>query len=224
MSKFTKFIKGNIPWNKGISLSEEHKHNLSISHLGKKMPNRKRISAEDRLKLSIAHKGQKPWNTGKAGTYKLSEKHKLAIKNSLKNVKKPKDFRQRCINGARNRKRPIPVSDEHRKHNREAQIRYREKMGFKRQIIGKYETPVLDNLEKCFGYIILRQYKVAGYFLDGYCPGLNLAIEVDEPYHKNEEQLTKDIYREIQIKKEMSCQFLRIDVDNRGGYDSRDYS
>ena len=95
---------------------------------------------------------------------------------------------------------------------RESYIKYIEnqsnKIFFPR--IGKNETYILDNLEECFGYTILRQYKIAGYFIDGYCPALRLAIEIDESRHNEPEQLQKDIYREEQIKNELGCSFLRI--------------
>jgi len=76
--------------------------------------------------------------------------------------------------------------------------------------VSKYETPLLDNLEKCFGYTILRQHKVAGYFLDGYCPMLRLAIEVDEPHHKY--SIEQDNEKQRIIEKEIGCTFLRIKV------------
>jgi len=82
--------------------------------------------------------------------------------------------------------------------------------------IGKYETRILDNLEYCFGYPILRQYRVIGYFLDGFCPMLNLAIEVDELFHKEGAQLKKDMVRESNIKNELNCLFLRININKRG--------
>jgi very-short-patch-repair endonuclease len=203
-------------WNKGIPWSEEHKKKLRSAHLGKKMPNRKLISLEDRKKLSLAHKGQKPWNTGKGGTYKLSDETKSKMIISAKNRKLPEDFRQRCMEGARNRKSPSFITDEHRRKNREAQIAYRSKMGFQKRVIGKDETYVLDKIENTIGFKILRQYHVAGYFLDGYCPALNLAIEVDETYHNKKEQLRKDNYREQQIKNELNCGFLRIPLYMRG--------
>lgn len=56
----------------------------------------------------------------------------------------------------------------------------------------------------------IRQYRVAGYFLDGYCPALNLAIEVDEPYHKTKEMLDKDAVRQKNIEAELECKFLRL--------------
>ena len=65
--------------------------------------------------------------------------------------------------------------------------------------IGKYETTILDYLEEIWNYTILRQYRVAGYFVDGYCPMLNLAIEIDETFHNN--QIDKDQLRQENIKK-----------------------
>ncbi len=76
--------------------------------------------------------------------------------------------------------------------------------------IGRDETHILDTLEECFGYKIIRQHKVAGYFLDGYCPMLNLAIEVDEPWHQI--YYEKDACREKEIKEHMNCSFLRINT------------
>ena len=74
--------------------------------------------------------------------------------------------------------------------------------------IGKNELQFLNILENNLGYKILRQYSVEGYFLDGYIPELNLAIEVDEDYHKK--QIEKDIKRENIIKDKLNCEFIRI--------------
>lgn len=52
--KMSKAQKGKIPWNKGVSLSEEMKQKLLKSHLGKK------LSEETRMKMSAARKGRKP--------------------------------------------------------------------------------------------------------------------------------------------------------------------
>jgi len=105
-------------------------------------------------------------------------------------------------------------SDDTRLKLRNAQIKNVERQFFDGMplmpCIGKQEKPILDTLEKTFGYTILRQHKVNGYFLDGYCPALNLAIEIDEPRHK--EKLQQDKYREQQIKNEIGCSFLRLDV------------
>ncbi len=80
--------------------------------------------------------------------------------------------------------------------------------------IGKYETEILDILENCFGYKIIRQYTTLRYFLDGYCPILNLAIEVDGRRHfDNKGNLkTSDVIRQKEIEEKLGCQFLRIKV------------
>jgi len=78
--------------------------------------------------------------------------------------------------------------------------------------IGKHEKEILDELAKKIGYDILRQHPVLGYWLDGYVPELNLAIEVDEKYHKN--QIAKDKERQNIIKKELNCSFIRIPLYN----------
>jgi hypothetical protein len=77
--------------------------------------------------------------------------------------------------------------------------------------IGKQEKPIIDFLEKeCLGYPVIRQYFIGGYWLDGYCPTLNLAIEIDEFHcHKNK---AKDLLRENFIKEQLNCKFLRIEV------------
>jgi len=98
----------------------------------------------------------------------------------------------------------------------------REKLRIKRQKdilkehstmqIGKNETKLLNKLEKLFKLKIQRQYSINGYWLDGYIPELNLAIEIDECYHYNEHGVLhkKDIERENNIKKKLNCKFLRI--------------
>ena len=78
--------------------------------------------------------------------------------------------------------------------------------------IGMFEEVVLENIEKCLGYKILPQYKIAGYYLDGYCPTLKLGIEVDEPHHNNNCRLEREVNRENIIRNMLGCQFLRIDV------------
>ena len=78
--------------------------------------------------------------------------------------------------------------------------------------IGKNETQILDRIEIQRNIKIIRQYKVIGYFLDGYCKELNIAFEIDETahfdIHSNLRQ--KDIERQKEIEKELGCEFIRI--------------
>lgn len=74
------FCKGHIPWNKGVPMKLEAKLHLSEKNKGKKksIPNtefqrqnasrvhkNKIVSIETRLKSSLSHKGNVPWNKGK---------------------------------------------------------------------------------------------------------------------------------------------------------------
>ena len=90
----------------------------------------------------------------------------------------------------------------------------------RKAIIGFYETKILDTLENILNYKILRQYRIMNYYIDGYCPTLNLAIEIDGPSHGTKGLLKEDIIRQQKIENKLRCQFLRIDVP-RGDYYSR---
>lgn len=82
--------------------------------------------------------------------------------------------------------------------------------------ISTKEKYILDILEKCLTYKIIPQYTVNGYFIDGYCPALNLAIEIDEPTHYIDNNIIdgvlkeKDIIRQKEIEDKLHCKFLRI--------------
>ena len=78
--------------------------------------------------------------------------------------------------------------------------------------IGHNEKQILDKLELELGYKIIRQYPICGYFIDGYIPELNLAIEIDESYHLRRKQ--KDKQRQKEIEKELNCKFIRFEDKN----------
>lgn len=56
------------------------------------------------------------------------------------------------------------------------------------------------------------------FFIDLYYHQINLAIEIDEPFHK--EQIKKDKERQIKIIKTLGCQVFRIDV-LKGDYEKQ---
>jgi len=78
--------------------------------------------------------------------------------------------------------------------------------------LGKQEKQILDKIEKEIGLKILRQKRVVKYFLDGYIPEINVAIEIDENYHfdGNNNLRDCDAQRQNFIENELGCQFIRV--------------
>ncbi len=188
----THFKKGMIAWNKGtkgIMKSNETSfkkgEHRSVKTEFKKAIKRGPLSEETKRKISIANIGKK---TTFAQRKKNSEAHK--------GIKR------------------LPFTEETKKRMRISTIKRIERQKFNDlplyPSIGKYEKTIIDNLERIFGYKIIRQKRVAEYFIDGYCPMLNLAIEIDESYHKN--KIEKDLQREQNIINEMDCSFLRLEA------------
>lgn len=169
---------------KGKKLSEETKRKISES--SKKRP----------FNPKFTTKGMIPWNKGKKLKF-FSDEHRRKM--------------SRAAKGSQNWKKRINYkhSEETKKKMRLAAIKYIEKKcGGCRPNLGNNEKQILDELEIKLGYRIIRQYKVGGYYLDGYIPEINLAIEVDEKYHKK--RIEKDVGREEFIKAKLGCEFLRI--------------
>ena len=74
----------------------------------------------------------------------------------------------------------------------------------------KIETETLYNIRKCFrDEEMISQYKVNKYFIDLYFPEYKLAIECDETQHNVITNKLKDIEREIIIKNNLDCTFIR---------------
>jgi len=84
-------------------------------------------------------------------------------------------------------------------------------------MIGKNEKEILDDIEEKQNIKIERHYEICGFIVDGYCKELNIAFEVDESYHKYQKE--KDKKREEIIKKELNCDFIRINDYGDGKYD-----
>lgn len=76
--------------------------------------------------------------------------------------------------------------------------------------IGKNETQILDRIEIQESIKIIRQYKVIGYFVDGYCKESNVVYEIDESSHNSQKVKVKDLLRQKEIEKELGCKFIRI--------------
>ena len=176
---------------KGVKFSEEHKIKIGNANRGKiRTPEQCKVNSE-------VHKGLA------CHTIPHTEESKKLISEKLKG-KTPWNKGEKLG----------PLSDVHKQKLRESRIKYVEIVRLNGQplypCIGKNETYMLNELEKLYGYNIIRQYTIEGYFIDGYIPELNLAIEIDEKYHNSGKQLEKDKYREEEIKKCLNCDFLRI--------------
>jgi len=199
---------------KGRTISWKDK--ISKSHLGKK------LSKEHKQKISESCLGKK-----------LSEEHKQKISDSLKNHTISEETKEKICLGnkgvirSEEFKKHLSIINTGKHHTMETRksirltmlnnIRKRLKKGEKLYPgIGFYETGILDNLEKCFNYPITRQFEIDGYFIDGYCEPLRLAIEIDEKYHNEEKQKIKDLERQNYIQQQLRCSFLRIPISDGG--------
>jgi len=65
---------------------------------------------------------------------------------------------------------------------------------------------ILDSFN---GEKMMQQYKVKQYFIDLYFPEYKLALECDEKQHNVKNNIEKDIIREIYIKDNLDCTFIR---------------
>lgn len=175
-----------------------HRQRISSTLMGHVSP-KKGIPISDEQKNQIRETLKRKYDEGKLISWMKGKKHTEETKEIIKEK----------------RKKQI-ITKQHKKKLSRAAIKNLEDFKFNGfrllPTIGKHEQYILDDLEKCLNYPILRQYRVGRYIIDGYCAALNLAIEVDEKYHQKPEQLKKDKEREQSIIKNVGCKFLRLDV------------
>ena len=181
---------------------------LSSIHKGKP------LSEEHRKKLSKAHKQyfiEHPEVRERIRREKIGRHPSIITRQklSIALTGKPESVRTRQKISRANKGKHR--SEEAKERIRKGVIKYiREYRGGLAVNIGKHEKQILDALEVELGYRIIRQYEVGGYFLDGYIPEINLAIEVDEKFHTTPRHKKKDAEREEFIKQKLGCRFLRI--------------
>jgi len=207
MEKFQR-IKTETGWK----LSEKEIKYLREINLGNKNPifgksawnkdlTKKDNSSLRKLSLSI----KESWIRPGARELKI-----LAVTNALA---KP-EIRKRYLEGIKNSQSPGMTGKHHsiitKRLIRKLHIkRIKENNIYIYPMLGKHEKQILDELELFLNNKIIRQYEVCGYFLDGYCQELNLAIEVDEYHHKM--IMHKDKLRQQEIMDELNCSFIRIE-------------
>jgi len=152
---------------------------------------------EEKRKQSEAHKGKK--NT---------EEHNRNISKALTGV----PLSKKHLESIKKYHKKTPPSKEQKRKQREARIKYIEKTGRCHPALGKNEKQILDEIELLFQMSIERDFRIIGYFPDGYIRELNLIIEIDEPWHYNCDGTyrKRDIKRQKNIEEELGCTFLRI--------------
>ena len=180
--------KGQTAWNKGLTMKEMIQIVPNYANVGFQKGHSFFGDKKDLGKRFLNENGD-VWNKGKKG---LQRKNKTTFK--IGNI--PHNT-------------GTPWSEEVKDKIRITYSNYIENSckGYN-SVLGKHENQILDELEKSEKIKIIRQYKICGYFIDGYCKKLNIAFEIDEPYHKH--QTKKDIIRELKIKNELNCNFIRI--------------
>lgn len=176
---------GSTPWNKDKKIDKNTYPNFG--HNKKHSEETKKIIKEKRKLQIFTEETRKKMSLASLGK-KKSKKHAENISKSKKGVSKSVEAKIKM---------------------RESAFNYTKKTkGIMFPRIGRNEKDILDKKEVELGYRIIRQYKCGGYYLDGYIPELNWAIEVDEYYHKNRKE--KDTAREEFIKQKLGCEFIRI--------------
>ena len=132
-------------------------------------------------------------------TKKLLKKYGKLSKNDFKHIMKIEDF---CSDGVIR-----DLFGTYEKFSNECCFSFRKIP--KNMLLGKNEKKILDYVEQKKNIILLRQYNVDKYWVDGYDKKNNIVYEVDEPEHIS--RIKKDKIRECKIKKILNCKFVRID-------------
>ncbi len=185
----------------GRKLTTEHKKNIGLGHIGKvsvlKNKTYEQLYGKDKAniiqkKISVSNKkvihtdtwNKKVSNNLKGNIWSIERRVNQSKAQILRfsKIKHPMTGKKRLdIVGDKNPNKRPEVKEKKRKTRLKQILKY----GGSLQL-GRNEKYILDELEKLFKLRIIRQHQVIGYVLDGYIPELNLAIEVDEPYHQKQ--------------------------------------
>jgi len=94
--KMRESMKGRVPWNKGIPMTEEQKEKLRKARTGCK------ASEEAKENMSKSHKGKEPWNKGLTGIFSEEILEKMSKDRTGKPIH-TEEFKRKL--GERNRER-----------------------------------------------------------------------------------------------------------------------
>jgi len=217
-------VKASAQKRTGMTRSEETKNKISISTKGKTWDEKYGKERADELRVNVVklHTGKKRTDKtrknismAKSGENctpetrrKMRDSH-TGKKQSIETIKK----RSLALKGKASWNKGKKYPPETRKKQRISRIEYIEKTkGPMYPTIGMLEKQIIDEIERVFGCVMLRQYRVCGYFVDGYIPEKKVVIEVDEPHHfkRDGNYTVRDICRQKEIEKELGCRFIRI--------------
>jgi len=194
-------------------------YNVCVSCYAKNMSKKKKghiVTDETRKKLSEANTGhvcsdetkQKLREINLGNVVPQYVRDKISINNSCywKDKKRSKITRDKISKSKEN------INSDIRKNMRLGRIRYIEKCKNNGEpispTIGRNETKILNKIEKENNVKLIRQYRIRGYFVDGYDKENNIVYEVDERHHLN--NIEKDLRRQEEIIKYLNCKFIRI--------------
>lgn len=157
-------------------------------------------------------KGKVPWNKGKHNIY--NEKTKKEMGDARRGIIVSEETKNKMSKSWNPNKHLKNHTEEAKQKMRISAIEYiKNKRGAIFPNVGKYEKKILDELQNKLGFSIKRQFYINGYFLDGYCQELNLAIELDEKHHYKKGILNEhDLDKQNNIIKALNCDFMRIKV------------
>ena len=202
---------------RGFKHSEETRKQMSSS------AKIKIFTEEHKKNMSKGSMGQTPWNKG----IQLPDEMKQKIKSSCKGINVGRKHSEesklkmsvssigRIVSEETKKKlRGRKLSEETKQGMRIRHIKRVEEQFNKglpiHPMIGNNETEILDQIEIEFNIELERQFRVAGYFIDGYDIKNNIIYEVDEGYHFKDGQIVKDEVREQNIVNELNCEVIRI--------------
>jgi len=219
-----KVLKKEYITKKHSSVTIAKKHGMSIPSVldrlkfyGIKIRNRSEMQCG---KLNYAY-GKSPWNKDLTNeTDKRVKQMSISMLGKNKGKHPKCEFKKGNDNGRKGKKIEEIFGKEKaqkmRKKMRESKLNYiSEKYNNGEPIhpcVGRQEKPILDELEKQHNCKFIRQHCVDGYWLDGYCPELNISVEIDEPYHNNLKVKKHDKDKQKYIIKKLKCEFIRIPV------------
>ena len=191
---------------KGIPLSEETRQKMRKPH--KELSNKVK---QNRSKIKLEY-----YKTHRSPYYGKKHSEETRNKIILGRINNPlsKEARKRMSKNNCRYWKGKKMPEEIKQKIRISVIEYKKKnnCGIFFPMIGRYEKLILDELQNRIGYNIVRQFFINGYFLDGYIPEINLAIEIDEEHHYKKQVKEKDINKQNNIINSLGCNFLRIRV------------